>query len=85
MNQYTRHSFCLVALAGLVTAAVLVGRQFGNGDPMELLAPCVLALLSAGVGSIGLFVSAPADGTCGVPADGHSAAHDGPDLDGFDA
>jgi hypothetical protein len=85
MNQYTRHSFYGIALAGLVTATILVARQLGSSEPLELLGPCALALLSAGAGGIGLFTANVPDGACEGTLGGHSGAEGNIDLDGLDS
>jgi hypothetical protein len=79
MNNAVRASLYFVATVLMATAAVLIGRQFQAGEPPELLAPCVLALLGAGVFGFGLFAPVPAPDDCRVQGEAESSGQDAGD------
>ena len=47
-----RAAFYFIGTVLLAVAAIIIGRQFGAGEPIEWQAPCIVALV--GLGSVGL-------------------------------
>ncbi len=83
MNNAARASLYLVATVMVLVAVVLIGRQFQAGEPLEPLAPCVLALLGVGIFGFGLFAPGPSQEDCRVLGEagpgGPEAGDGGPD------
>ncbi len=52
-----RAAFYFIGIVLLAVSAILVGRQFGAGEPIEWQAPCIVALVGLGAIALGIFSS----------------------------
>ena len=52
-----RAAFYFIGIVLLAVSAILVGRQFGAGEPIEWQAPCIVALVGLGAIGLGIFSS----------------------------
>jgi hypothetical protein len=56
-----RVAFYFIGIVLLAAAAIIIGRQFGAGEPIEWQAPCIIALF--GLGSVGLGIFSDLEST----------------------